>query len=248
MKKLSVNTLKNLMKNNLYRKLRETTSSDAIDYAPGSLLIAQSSAIIPFPGVDNSFEPVIRKRKRKKKLKEAMDKKVIELKKSIVGEVESVIRSSRLTCDYFISQFRYQKDQTPRSSLIGLLRKSYDLEKLESMLEDDLGELEMILSSLESKSSLSKFEVFQNFTNLFGVQVITKVSGIDLVYNGVCGFDYNEREEISTNDFDFLSSIEENGYKLIKVAGPKILPVQKYFDKRFYTILKEELDDRADVK
>lgn len=231
---------------NLYNKLREEadsgsgdgaaiTSSDDIAYSP------QMLGVIPFPGVSNWED---RYKKRKKKMREAIDVKVQQLLVEIKNEFKTVASSSKLTHNEYIKYFSYIKDFAPQNILINAISEDRSIDKALQLVGEDVGELELILTSLQNRSPLNKFESFADYDNLFGCRLQSlPVKTVTFIYEGYADQNYIERETIIIGDPDVVSALQQKGLNTIRtqVQGKwaRIYPTQRYFDSNFYVTLKE---------
>lgn len=242
---------------NLYNNLRKThettdsggtaiTSSDDIAFSPGGFVLGQGSQVIKLPGYEldpNQKLWMKKMKKRRKKVKEDIDVRLESLHRDIVEGFDSLVNSSKLSLDLYISTLGYTKDLTPRNYLIGLLRRAKDLLTIRNSLNDDVGELELILTSLERRLPINKFELYNPFDYLYGARVQSNILKSYIVYEGSMDMTYVERESIQIADQELIDSLEEYGLRTIRIQNGKVYPVNRYFDRLFYRAFKEVIED-----
>lgn len=238
----------------LHNKLREEaasgsgdgaaiTSSDDIAFAPGSVFPGPVKPILP--GLTTRWDD-LKKKQRKKKIREGIDAKVIETKNAVIDELKKVVLNSKLTHEQFIKNFKYTRDLTPSNMMIGLMRKDTDYARFEQKLGDDVGELGLILNDIRKGSSLVKYEAFKNYDYLLGCRLQSQPDRtITMLYEGFMDQDQIERETIAISDLEIVEMIQERGFKnRIENNGRwgRIYPIDRYFDTTFYQLLSEVLN------
>lgn len=228
---------------NLFNKLRETTDSSAIAYTPGSLFGDISPDVITpiVPGLNNDPD-VLRNRKRRKQMREAIDSKIGQMQIDIVQALKNVAFASKLTYKQYVQTFNYTKDLTPPNILIDVMKKDADLNLIAQMLGEDIGELELILTAIQQNKPLSKFEAFQKYDYLAGCRLQSlPIPTVTFIYEGVLDQQYIERETIAVSDPDICKILQERVKNKIITSGKwaRVFPIDKWFDTNFYSILKE---------
>lgn len=240
---------------NLYNKLRETTdsgsgdgaaitSSDDISYAPGGLMMGHSAAVIPLTGLKGEWDE--HRKKRKKKMREAIDVKVQQLHIDISNALKGIAQKSKLTYQQYIKAFSYTKNILPPNVLIDAVNIDNSIQRVSDNLGDDVGELELILTTIEGMKPLNKFEAFSKYDYLFGCRLqSTPIKTVTFIYEGIVDQELIERETIIIGDPDVSIALERKGIQGIKIQKTgrwsRVYPLQRYFDTNFYIALKEVL-------
>jgi hypothetical protein len=245
---------------NLYNKLsrvHETvsdgagsvmTSSGDIAYARGGMFgaVGQDNFNKPFPGLDDKWEE--RKKKRTKLMREAIDGKIVELQQNITTQLQGLASTSKLSYKQFMT-FGNTKDLTPNNIMIGLLREDNDIEKMKTYFSQDVGELELISTALQSSQDLNKFEEFATFDYLFGCRIKSvPIKTVVLIYEGVMDMTYTEKESLTIGDPDIAGIMQERTRCKITVSGKwaRVFPTNGFFDQNFYSILREVIKSDFD--
>lgn len=236
--------------NNL-RKVQEETTSDAIAYAPGSLFGAHTSDVLTpnFPGLTKNWDDLKRTRKRKRQMREAIDDKVNQLHLEIIQELKNVAFATKLTYNQYVKAFNYTKDLTPDNILIDLLKKEADSQLIINALGEDLGELQLILSALQAKQPLNKFEELQKYEYIAGCRLQSvPLKTVTFIYEGVLDQEYIERETIIISDSDIVKALQQKSQNKLITSGKwtRVYPIDRYFDTNFYNMLLEILKSDFD--
>lgn len=217
----------------LNKEVKEETTSSDIAYAPAM-------------GFYGTYKDKKRIEKDKEKVKKEQDKvqsplfpetieekdiqaEIKRLKKKIVKEVEGIIAKSKLN---FKDVNRLLKAVPMRfpGALIQGVGYGEDLLKLYEKLPQDIGELEMILASLENKLSLYTVTLFSEYRYLFGVRLGSRVNGIEVVYDGYIDMGYNEQEMLYIKDKKVLEEIDSR-FTAIAIEGNVVYPLGGVFRK-----------------
>lgn len=235
----------------LYNRLRETTTSDAIAYSPTSLFMGHHSDIIPFPGLTTEWDSQKKLRNRRKKMREAIDQKVVDLQIQISDNIKQRITSSQLTYKRYIQLFKYTRDLTSQTTMINIANPDKSIQNFQNSLGDDVGELELILTTLEGSKPINKFEIFSQFDSMLGCRLQSvPVKTVMFIYDGFMGNDYVERETITVSDPDVLSSLQQTGIKNKIAMGnkmSKVYPIDRFFDEGFYSALYKVVHSDFDI-
>lgn len=107
----------------------------------------------------------------------------------------------------------FGRKQSLEENKIALRRRMFedDLKKLFSELkeayEDDIGGLQMLLEALKEGQPLSGFEVFENYSYLFGEIVHSNINGVDLIFEAVMDCDLRPSVCIKTKSSELLSEV-----------------------------------------
>jgi len=83
------------------------------------------------------------------------------------------------------------------------------------------------------------FKYFESIEQLFGIKLLSKISGTKLVYEGLVTLDMKLFEQITTNDDDILDEVENS--KIARVIRKTILPLNSQFTNSFFKELRDTI-------
>lgn len=218
----------------------ETTSGD-IAYAPG--VIKPASPEVKAFVKDDSEEKNKKAEARLEKIKEAMDAKVPRLRVGIVKEVNKIINRTYLSIEEFHTAFTNAKDITPATVMIKAYRYPDDVAALEGRLPEDVGELELMMSSLREQSSLGQFDAFSAYEQLYGAKLGAKPLGNysgSIILASFIDITYKPNETLMVEDPDTLDYIKDQSG--VKTSGKFVYPVGGVFRRGFFEQLKTWID------
>lgn len=217
--------------------MREATTSGDIAFARGEVRTTPTE-IERSLLKDKSRKMNKDTEKRLLRVKEAHDNKIPKLKIAIMRQIDGIIGNSPLGFERFHGEFGNLADISgTMNSAIHFDNIPDDIEKLEKSLPEDVGELELILSSLKSKRNVQAYEPFSSYKDLFVARMKTVLAGITLVYEGGIPFSYNATENLFVGDVDKAVEIEEE-FKLRRL-NQLLFPVGGVFDKSFFRNIKD---------
>jgi hypothetical protein len=116
-----------------------------------------------------------------------------------------------------------------------------DLERVEDGLPDDVGELELMLTSLKEKAPLTDREPFNAYKYLCGVQIAAKDQGIKLLYEGYVSMAFTMRESLYISDLWVTEDLAKREPQ-VRVVKKMVYPINGRFEKEFFSRLKEIIE------
>ena len=236
----------------LFKRLKEETSSGDIAYARGDTfrnptpeeeeLMADKSGE---DNKENEKDQLGRLKKvvnttaeaRLRVVKEEVEARIPLLKKEIVKALTDIVRASKLSANQFINTFRNSRDLTPNTAVVKYFRQQTSFAELSSNLPDDVGELEIILAAIKERKPLAAYDPFYGMHTLCAATVATNV-GTQVIYQGYIDLNFVETEKLTIGDKQKAAEIDDAS---VKVKGTLVYPVGGIFGRRFYVELKDLL-------
>jgi len=226
----------------LYNRLKEETTSGSIAYARGEM--KQADATAKEFAKDHSGEmnkETEEQIKKKKALQEAVDNDVLSSKKGIIDALKKVISEQPLpSTREMVDNFRCS-DLTPKNTLIRVLHADEDLSRLEKLLPNDLGALEIMEGAITDRTPLSKFATFRPFLYLYGARLVTAPYGRyggKIVYIGAIGLGYVGKELLYVEDLGLVEAIQKN-ISDVKSISRNVYPRGSMFKPGVIKMIKE---------
>ena len=145
----------------------------------------------------------------KKILQEQLGKDIEDLKSELASAVESIIieppvRKIIEHHSIWHTLFKVQAHKTPKTVLIKGESKTEDIKKLTRRLwdayGDDKGYLELLIDALKNKEALGSYEVFKEYTFLYGTRLQSNYNEVNLIFEASCDLSFVETETIYVDD------------------------------------------------
>jgi len=234
-----------------YNKMREMTTSGEIAYARGELKAPGPAAKELLKDRSTRFnKETERKMLRSAEVKEQHEAKGSKLRLNIMRNIDGIIGTSKLGVERFQQVFRDNGVKHlvgTTKSLINFHSIPEDFAKLEKALPEEVGDLELISSSLKNKRTVKNYDPFSEYDNLFVARMRVDLSGVPVIYEGVIGTDYSVTENLYVGDEDKADDIaDETG---VKNVNKVLFPIGGIFDTDFfYTVKDLILTDREEEK
>lgn len=233
--------------NDAYNKMKEATTSGDIAYARGEFGRTNPHAAAR---LKKEKEKKDKKDKKKKdeSVMEALPGKIEETKQQIVKGFRNVIKEAGLSMDSFSKRFNVTSNLTPKECLIRYSNSEQDLMELTRRLPNDLGELELILSTLDEKRSLDTFDLLSKYKWLYGARLGSKRYGVIIIYEGSLDMNYVPKENLFVSDLFIIEELAKREDS-IQVSGKKVFPKKgDTFSDSTYAILADILNSTIDKK
>jgi len=127
--------------------------------------------------------------------------------------------------------------------------KGRDIQKLAGELlrayGDDKGDLEMLLSDMQSKRPLGAYDIFKKYDYLYGSRTVSDFEGITLVFEAYVDMAFMISESIYVNDDEILDEVEDQ-ITTVKRVGNVLYPVGEKFDVDFFNTLQNIIEDASE--
>lgn len=217
----------------VHEEVEEETTSGDIAFAPGT---------VKEPSEEDKEllkDKSVQMNKRQKGLKEEFDARVPVLKKKIVMDIHGAIIGGRLNPDTFIKVFvRNSRDITGNKAIIKYQNIERDEDSVKRGLPEDVGELELIESAIEGRTSLKGFDPFDAFEFLFGARIIAREYATKMMYEGYMDMNFVQAETLYVDDIDIVS---EAASKIggVKASKKMLFPIGGTFVPDFFRQLKD---------
>jgi hypothetical protein len=117
------------------------------------------------------------------------------------------------------------------------------MKQIELKLSDDRGELELLLSALQTQKNMARFDVFGSFKYLWAGVVESNYKGAKVIFECLAGMDFAMSEKIYVlNNRAVLDTLERT--TLVKIKKNVIYPVGGRFQQNFFITLKNAIDEQ----
>lgn len=191
----------------------------------------------------------------KKLLEQQLVKSIEDLKDELANAVDSLIVEPpiRKIIEHqgiWYTLFKAKAYKTPDRVLIKGETKSKDIrnliERLWDAYGDDKGYLELLVEAIKEKQALGSYEVFKEYTFLYGTRMQSRFGGVNLVFETTIDLSFVETESVYVSDKDILDKLED--IKGIKIVRNVVFPVGPTFVPEFFSKLKEIIRDFEDTE
>jgi hypothetical protein len=107
---------------------------------------------------------------------------------------------------------------------------------------EDRGNLEMLISALQSGEPLSAYEILQGYDYMYGTRIHSRYEGVNMHFESLVDMTGQLTQSIFTDNEDLLSKIEEESDE-VKVVRSVIYPKGGSFTFRFLRLLSDVIED-----
>jgi hypothetical protein len=115
--------------------------------------------------------------------------------------------------------------------------------KLREEIQDDKGQLDILINTIGTRGTLNKFPIFKDFKYLIGSIVNSEYYNVNLIYNVTVSMGYSVQESVTVvNDENLIEEI--GSYRGIKTVKDSLFPVGGVFTPRFFHYLRDVILDR----
>lgn len=121
------------------------------------------------------------------------------------------------------------------------------VDELKVIYADDRGMIELLISDLKRDSNLDKYEVFKNYKNFTGVNIVSLYNGVKFIFECCVTMDMQISERIFVSDPSALSLLEDDPVsKFIRINKNVIYPLNPRFPRNFFKSLHVIVKDGGD--
>ena len=107
---------------------------------------------------------------------------------------------------------------------------------------EDRGNLEMLISAVQSGEPLSAYEILQGYDNMYGTRIHSRYEGVNLHFESLVDMAGQLTQSFFTDNKDLLAAIEEESRE-VKVVKSVIYPIGGSFTFRFLKLLSDVIED-----
>jgi len=172
----------------------------------------------------------------------------------LISELRATLMSLRFSEPYslVVGDVKSWWAYFPKSNLVKVDSALVDLNHVTDSVDkvmgdvrakyDDRGYLEMVLSSLDSGTSLAVYPVFSEKENLLGARMVTTYNGVVLQFEAYCSVEGVPSERLVIDDEDVLELLSND--KNVMIVKHTIYPKGKIFGYNFIRKLKTLVKER----
>lgn len=192
-------------------------------------------------------------KEEKKILQEQFAKDIEDLKGELADAIDGLvteppIRKIAEHHSIWKTLFGIKTWKTPDTVLIKSETRTKDLKNLTERLwdayGDDKGYLELLIDAIKNKQALGSYEVFKEYTFLYGMRLQSEYNTVNLVFEASCDLSFVEAETIYVDDEEAIDEME--GVGGVKIVKHLIFPVGPMFRPGIFTTLKKTIKDKEE--
>lgn len=231
------------------RPVNEITTSDGLAFAPGVVGTPSPSQKAAEDVADDDVDPIeLANRKKKMQLmKEDVDRRIVQRKDEIVQAIDDIVSARKIGDASFIAEFPITQDVSPQTVVLTPFNVKTGARDLKDKLPDMIGQLDLILSAIETGGEIGQFDVFEGKTALYGGRMVAEYKGVTLTYEGFVERKDVETETVSISSKDVVDAVSEK-FSGLKIVETVIFPVGGLFAKGFMGKLKSVIEDVTSKK
>ena len=144
--------------------------------------------------------------------------------------------------DNWRARFGVTKFLRSSKVLVSVETKEKDIQKLYSdilrVYLNEKGSLELLIEAIEGGDHLGTFEVFKNYSQLYGTALFSRYKKVEMVFKGYVDFTYTSGQTVTIlKNPEIIDAVEEETKN--KIAGQTIYPKGGIFDNKFFRNLKD---------
>lgn len=181
-----------------------------------------------------------------KQLTEAVDNELQSLKKKLSRLIVKKFTSPNIyllnrNAILFYKLFGGESS-TARNTLISTKTRSADLRNLRYNIfkqYNDIGNIELLISALEDNVNLSSFDIFKDYSNLYGVTIKSNYLNEYLYYEAYVDMNMVLREKVFIRNQKIIDALQD--FKSFHTRSNMLFPIRDSFNKSDFLIIRNTI-------
>lgn len=155
------------------------------------------------------------------------------------------VKRTLVLMNYWLTVFKNSKF-LPMSGQVAIQLNTYDksirelVDRIQNIHTDDIGNLEMMIKTIQDDRPLNAYEPFAEYDYLVGCRIQSEYNGVIMILELTVNMAMVPTQSIYIESQDVVDELE--GYRTIKAVKDMIFPVGEMFQPSIFNNIKDIID------